>query len=348
MRTKGQTSIHLLLASIVTIVGVMLILLTMAMSWEAWMVPVILIGNTLVWILHITRTGSETFYENLCVGLLMVGLFFFGVHESTLFDLPAIVCMLILVFSMFDKKRLLYMTAALYVLILLYHYFILQTITYNMDEQSLIRLGFGICVVAGAVEIARYRIIRRLISREVYDSTVIQLEKSGRQNAEFLSNVSHELRTPINMVLGISEVILEKDISPEIRADMQSIKLAGKRLSNQINNMLDYTEIVEGTLTPAKEPYMITSIFNDIITMTAMQSSKHQLEMVFDLDPKMPSVLIGDAEKISHVLKIILENSIKFTEEGGFDVYMGFRRENYGINLCLSCRFRYHKYLCTD
>ncbi len=106
MRTKGQTSIHLLLASIVTIVGVMLILLTMAMSWEAWMVPVILIGNTLVWILHITRTGSETFYENLCVGLLMVGLFFFGVHESTLFDLPAIVCMLILVFSMFDKKGL--------------------------------------------------------------------------------------------------------------------------------------------------------------------------------------------------------------------------------------------------
>ena len=225
MRTKGQTSIHLLLASIVTIVGVMLILLTMAMSWEAWMVPVILIGNTLVWILHITRTGSETFYENLCVGLLMVGLFFFGVHESTLFDLPAIVCMLILVFSMFDKKRLLYMTAALYVLILLYHYFILQTITYNMDEQSLIRLGFGICVVAGAVEIARYRIIRRLISREVYDSTVIQLEKSGRQNAEFLSNVSHELRTPINMVLGISEVILEKDISrsEEHTSELQSL-----------------------------------------------------------------------------------------------------------------------------
>lgn len=137
------------------------------------------------------------------------------------------------------------------------------------------------------------------------------------------------------MVLGISEVILEKDISEEIRTDMESIKLAGKRLSNQINNMLDYTEIVEGTLTPAREPYMITSVLNDIITMTAMQSSKHQLEMVFDLDPKMPSVLIGDAEKISHVLKIVLENSIKFTEEGGLDVCMRFRRESYGINLII-------------
>ena len=52
-----QTSIHLLLASIVTMFGVMLILVDLAMSWELWMVPVILVGNTLVWILHIGRTG---------------------------------------------------------------------------------------------------------------------------------------------------------------------------------------------------------------------------------------------------------------------------------------------------
>lgn len=332
MRTKRQTSIHLLLASIVTLFGVMLILTTMALSWELWMVPVILVGNTLVWCLHIGRLGSETFYENLCSGLLMVGFFFFGVHEATLFDIPAIACMIVLVFSMFNKKRLLYMTAALYVLELLYHFFILHTIT-DMEAQELIRLTIGPTVTAGAMSIAIYRIKRRRDAKERYDNTLVELETAGRQNAEFLSNVSHELRTPINMVLGISEVILEKDISPEIRADMKSIELAGKRLSHQINNMLDYTEIVEGTLTPAREPYGITSVLNDIITMTAMQSSKHQLEMVFDLDPKMPSVLIGDAEKIAHILKILLENSIKFTEEGGINVCMGYRPESYGINL---------------
>ena len=128
MRAKRQTSIHLLLASIVTMFGTMLILIILAMSWEAWMVPVILIGNTLVWFLHIGRAGSDTFYENLCAGLLMVGFFFFGVHVITLFDIPAIACMLLLVFSMFDKKRLLYMTVALYVLELLYHCFILHTL----------------------------------------------------------------------------------------------------------------------------------------------------------------------------------------------------------------------------
>ena len=140
------------------------------------------------------------------------------------------------------------------------------------------------------------------------------------------------------MVIGISEVALGKELPPDIRADMSSIKMAGKRLSNQINNMLDYTEIVEGTLTPAKKEYMITSVLNDIITMTALQSNRQHLELVFDIDPKMPAALVGDAEKISHVLKILVENAIKFTEEGGVNVRIGCRRESYGINLIVDIR----------
>lgn len=335
MRTKGQTSIHLLLASIVTLFGVMLILITLAMSWEAWMVPIIVIGNSLVWILHIGRVGSETFYENLCAGLLMIGFFFFGVHDIVLYDIPAVACMLLLIFSMFNKKRLLYMTAGLYLLELTYHFFLLHTITLDMGVKNMIRLGFGASVVAGAVTIAIYRINRRREARQIQENTLALLETSGRQNAEFLSNVSHELRTPINMVLGISEVILAKELSPQTREDVLSILMAGKRLSNQINNMLDYTEIVEGTLTPAREPYWITSVLNDVITTSAMQNSRHQLEMVFDLDPKVPSVLIGDSEKISHILKILLENSIKFTEEGGINICIESRRESYGVNLVI-------------
>ena len=83
---------------------------------------------------------------------------------------------------------------------------------------------------------------------------------------------------------------------------------------------------------------MITSVLNDVITTTALQSNRQHLEMVFDIDPKVPAILIGDAEKISHVLKILVENSIKFTEEGGVNVRIRYRRENYGINLILDIR----------
>ena len=335
MREQEQTSIHLLLAVTSSTFSIILIVLTLAMSWEAWMIPLILAGCFFIWWFHIGRDGSEMLYENLCAGLMLTEFFFFGAHRNILFDMPVVVCMLLLIFSLRDRKRLLYITVGLYILELLYHFFVLHTISPDMGVQETARLALGGAVTAGAFLIARYRLDRRSIARKRHEVTLAELESAGWQNAEFLSNVSHELRTPINMVIGISEVALGKDISPEIREEMQSIQMAGKRLSNQINNMIDYTEIVEGTLTAEKEKYMPTSVINDVITLTSIQNSRRKLEMVFDVEPKLPSVLIGDAEKISHVLKILLENSIKFTEEGGIYVYVGFRREDYGVNLLI-------------
>lgn len=335
MRTERQTSKYLLLASIVSVFSVMLALITVVMSWEMWMIPLIVFGMFSVWCLHIGRIGSEAVYENLCAGVILVEFFFFGIHSGSLFDIPAVACIMILIFSMLDRKRLLYLTAALYVTELTYHVIVLPTITPEIGVRDIVRLVLDVLVVAGALAIARYRINRRLEARERHKIVAEQLEAAGKQNADFLSNVSHELRTPINMVIGISEVALGKGVSPEIQEDIRSIQLAGKRLSNQINNILDYTEIMDGTLVPAKEEYMITSVLNDVITMIAMPSSRQKLEMVFDMNLKMPSVLIGDAEKVSHVLKILLENSIKFTEEGGINVCIEFRRESYGVNLVI-------------
>ncbi len=333
MRTEAQTSIHLLMAGIISVFNGLLILVTIAMSWEPWTVVLTAVGCLVVWWLHIGRVGSEMLYENICGGLLMMEFFFFGVHESSFFDIPLLACVLIVILSLLSRKRLLYMTAALYVLLLAYHFLLLDTISPQMEMGDALRMLMGVAAVAGVATVGRYRINRRRREQDKYLSMQEQLETAVQQNADFLSNVSHELRTPVNMVIGISEVALGKTVPPQIREDIESIKLAGKRLSGQINNILDYTEIVENTLAAVNEPYTITSVINDVITMTTLQNSGHELEMVFDMDPKIPSVLVGDAEKISHVLKILLENSLKFTEEGGISLYAGYRRESYGVNL---------------
>ena len=338
MRTEEQTSRHLLLAVITTVFGGLLGLVTMFMAWEFWMVLLMTGGCFSVWLLHIARLGSNTLYENLCAGLMLTEFFFFGVHESSLFDVPAVACILILALFMLNKKWILYMLAFLYALTLLYHGLVLHTISREMENLDVFRLGLGVFVTLGGVVLAIYWINRRNAQRKWYERVFSELESAEKQNAVFLSNVSHELRTPINMVIGISEVALGKKLSPDVRSDITSIKMAGKRLSSQINNMLDYTEIVEGTLTPAKKEYMITSVLNDVITMTALQSGRQHLELVFDIDPKTPAVLIGDVEKISHVLKILVENSIKFTEEGGINVRINYRREEYGVNLIVDIR----------
>ena len=338
MRAEEQTSRHLLLAVITTVFSGFLSLIVVVMAWELWMIPLMAAGCFSVWLLHIARIGSKALYEYLCAGVLLAEFFFFGVHEIILFDIPAVACVMVLALFMLNKKRLLYMIQALYVLVLLYHGLILHTISRQMEFQEVFRLGLGAVMIFSGTALAVYWIKRRTIQQKWYEGMFAELETAGKQNAVFLSNVSHELRTPINMVIGISEVALGKELSPEIRTDMTSIKLAGKRLSNQINNMLDYTEIVEGTLTPAKKEYMITSVLNDVLTTTALQSNRQHLELVFDIDPKVPAVLIGDPEKISHVLKILVENSIKFTEEGGINVRIGYRWETYGINLIIDIR----------
>ena len=338
MRTEEQTSRHLLLAVITTVFSGFLSLIVVVMAWELWMIPLMAAGCFSVWLLHIARIGSKALYEYLCAGVLLVEFFFFGVHEISLFDIPAVACVMVLALFMLNKKRLLHMIQALYVLVLLYHGLILHTISRQMEFQEVFRLGLGAVMIFGGTALAVYWIKRRTLQQKWYENVFAELETAGKQNAVFLSNVSHELRTPINMVIGISEVALGKALPPHIRTDMTSIKLAGKRLSNQINNMLDYTEIVEGTLTPAKKEYMITSVLNDVLTTTALQSNRQHLELVFDIDPKVPAVLIGDPEKISHVLKILVENSIKFTEEGGINVRIGYRRETYGINLIIDIR----------
>ena len=90
MRAEEQTSRHLLLAVIVTVFSGMLCLVTILMAWELWVVLLMAAGCFSIWLLHIARLGSDTLYENLCAGLMLTEFFFFGVHPSSLFDLPAV------------------------------------------------------------------------------------------------------------------------------------------------------------------------------------------------------------------------------------------------------------------
>lgn len=86
MRSKEEkTSRHLLLAVIITVLSSILSLVTLVMAWEFWMILLVTAGCFSIWILHIAKLGSDTFYENLCAGLMLTEFFFFGVHESSLF-----------------------------------------------------------------------------------------------------------------------------------------------------------------------------------------------------------------------------------------------------------------------
>ena len=330
---EEQMGIHLLMVCMASVLSAVLICFTFMMSWELWTIPLIMAGILTVWCFHIGRFISEQTYEYLCAGFMIIECFYFGVHQESFTSLPVLICLLFLVLILLEKKFLIYLVEAVYLITFLYHFILLRTAREVVIQWDFARFGIGLLGTVGAMIFSLFIIDRRREVQEEVQELAKQAALARQQNADFLSNVSHELRTPINMVTGISEVELGKELPPELEESMCSIQMAGKRLAGQINDILDYTEIAGNTLVVTNEKYMPASIINDIVTMASMLERNSELEMIFDLDTALPSLLVGDAEKISRVLWIVTQNAIKFTEAGGVYVHMGFRRESYGINL---------------
>ena len=333
VQAEQWTGAHLVMVGVYTAFSILLIIFTLILSWEMWMIPLLIIGIISVWFIHISQFGTEQFQRYLYITLMLVELFYYGAHEDGFFDLPLAMSVLILVLPTFDEVRLVYVVVATYLVEVLYHVCFHDRIRVGIDMVTLARLILGIAAVFTSAWVSRLLIIRRRDERKEFRKMIDTLKETNRRSEDFLANVSHELRTPINAVTGISDLMLQKELPSDLRADMFSIQEAGKRLAGRIDDILDYMDLVTEHIALSREDYLISSSVNDMITMAATQNKDSGLEMVFDVDADLPSALIGDEAKIRRVVKILLENAIKFTEKGGIYIHIGCRREAYGINL---------------
>ena len=189
-----------------------------------------------------------------------------------------------------------------------------------------------VCVAARLVKVG---IQRRNGERKETEEKIAELEEINRRTEDFLTNVSHELRTPINAVTGITAVMLKNEEDEKKRKDLASIQTAGHRLFGQIGDILDYTEIDTARITVSEDTYMISSLINDVIIENRLAHREHKLELIFDVDAGIPSVLLGDEKKIKKILGHLIDNAFKFTKRGGIYVRVYALRKAYGINLCI-------------
>ena len=165
-------------------------------------------------------------------------------------------------------------------------------------------------------------------------------EKESRINAvdadmeDFLSNISHELRTPVNVVLGMSEIQLKKNPGKEAF----SIRQAGNRLAYQIEDIQDYTECKRDSIILEEDIYTCTSLLNDAVIEYRMLENDKKLELIVDIDPKVPLKMRGDSKKLQKIFRHLLENAVKFTRKGGIYVRVYAEDTDYGVNLCIEVK----------
>jgi signal transduction histidine kinase len=163
-------------------------------------------------------------------------------------------------------------------------------------------------------------------------------KKAERGKDEFLANLSHEIRTPINTISGMCEILLQEKDPDCIKDDLYAIQMGSRNLMNVVRDILDFSELQSGKIELVEDAYDVTSVINDIVRLAVAQKAEKDIEIIVDIDSKIPRRLLGDEKRIRRLIMNIVDNAIKFTNEGGVYIQFGARKEEYGINLLVTVR----------
>lgn len=328
-----QTSPLMILLSY-TLLCCGLIAETILMSWELWVIPLLVTAMLVCWGMHITQFLSERVRIWIYALLILASFFFYGIHITSTYDMGFLMIIIVLIFTTTGETGLIYLCQITYYITLFYDIMIMNSEGQKWDNLMVSRsiLHVGLMFLAGWL--ARFIIKRWSVIFGKSGERIAELNESTKRMNSFMANLSHELRTPINAILGITNVMLDKEDSKELRDDMNEVLIAGNRMADQVGDILDYSEIEMDSLVVNRSDYMIASVLNDLVS-ELRPIMPDEIELIIDVDAEIPTVLRGDAIKLRRILYHLINNGLKYTKEGGVYVKLSSIKQEYGINLCI-------------
>ncbi len=141
-------------------------------------------------------------------------------------------------------------------------------------------------------------------------------EAASRTKSEFLANMSHEIRTPMNAIIGLARLLEEARLGPRERGYLEKIELATQSLLGLVNDVLDFSRVEAGQLTLEHTPFRLEQLLASISVLVSGSACDKGIELIYDIDPQLPTTVRGDPMRIQQVLLNLLSNAIKFTEQG--------------------------------
>ncbi len=159
-------------------------------------------------------------------------------------------------------------------------------------------------------------ITERKTAQAILDASRREAEEANLAKSDFLARMSHEIRTPLNAVIGMS-YLLDKTPLTSRQADyVAKIRGAGNTLLGIVNDILDFSKIEAGKLTVENIPFALEAVLASVVDINSLAAEQKKLDFLLSVDPAIPDSLTGDPLRLGQVLVNLVNNAIKFTDQG--------------------------------